>query len=305
MKPSQIMVGDDKDNVKVDDFVDDIIEDNAIAVDSDEQNGWKGGHRFCEKRRCFYISSALCFLIGIVVAVVIFISIQQAEELSTSTTLNSSMTAVPSPPPEAITEEEENQIRATLAPSNSATSTILEPTTTTTTTIDPTSINLFSQNNSPRRDSVASILKVFFPSDEFPSSPFQIQAMDWLVEKDSWPSPFSVKDFSSTMLLERYVATLFYFATKGEENWKEVKYWTSSESVCDWEGIQCDFDRQIISIEAYDRGISGVIPTEVGKLTNLESLSLERNQVSGTIPTNFKMLTDLRLCNLCEFVILK
>jgi hypothetical protein len=70
----------------------------------------------------------------------------------------------------------------------------------------------------------------------FPNSPFQESALNWLANED--PANLAV-DTDSTILLERYTAALFYFATKGE-GWRIQTDWLTSSAVCSWSGLDCN-----------------------------------------------------------------
>jgi hypothetical protein len=70
----------------------------------------------------------------------------------------------------------------------------------------------------------------------FPNSPFQVSALKWLANED--PANLAV-DTDSTILLERYTAALFYFATQGD-GWTDQTLWLTSTGVCSWRGLDCN-----------------------------------------------------------------
>ncbi len=80
------------------------------------------------------------------------------------------------------------------------------------------------------RDVIASSFE-----DDFPNSSFQVSALDWLVNLD--PASLPV-DTNSTILLERYIAVLFYFATQGD-GWTDQTGWLSENPLCSWYGLEC------------------------------------------------------------------
>ena len=64
-----------------------------------------------------------------------------------------------------------------------------------------------------------------------------------------------------------------------------------------WNGIHIH-DRRVDSILLARRGISGAIPPQLGRLTNLKLLDLNGNQLTGTIPTQLSRLTNLESLDL-------
>jgi len=147
-----------------------------------------------------------------------------------------------------------------------------------------------------RRSVMTAILEPFFLTDigRFPSSLLQGQAMDWLSDEDSWlPSVSSGDDESSVIWLERYIAAILFFSLNGE-SLRDNNFWVSSHSVCDWIGIQCNTDGQVLEIILYNDSLSGNIPSELGMLTQMTSFKAEYNQISGNIPTHLGILSQLQ-----------
>jgi hypothetical protein len=81
------------------------------------------------------------------------------------------------------------------------------------------------------RDAIASSFE-----DDFPNSSFQVSALDWLVNQD--PASLPV-DTNSTILLERYIDVLFYFATQGDK-WTDKTKWLTVNAVCSWSKLECN-----------------------------------------------------------------
>ncbi|WJX90203.1 hypothetical protein P8452_72127 [Trifolium repens] len=72
--------------------------------------------------------------------------------------------------------------------------------------------------------------------------------------------------------------------------------WNSSDSVCNWVGIQCDATKSYVyslRLPAVDL-VGKIPPNTIGRLTNLRVLSLRSNALSGQIPSDFSNLTFLR-----------
>lgn len=85
----------------------------------------------------------------------------------------------------------------------------------------------------------------------------------------------------------------FYKNTKGDQwrynyGWKEGK----EGEECSWSGILCQNSR-ITSINLTFNNISGSIPESIGKLTNLQKLTINNNELTGPLPQSIKQLTKL------------
>jgi hypothetical protein len=74
--------------------------------------------------------------------------------------------------------------------------------------------------------------------DDFPNSTLQDSVLNWLADED--PASLAV-DTNPTMLLERYIAALFYFAMQYdyECGWSDYPGWLSENPVCLWKGLNC------------------------------------------------------------------
>ncbi|KAL5729456.1 hypothetical protein ACHQM5_002403 [Ranunculus cassubicifolius] len=72
--------------------------------------------------------------------------------------------------------------------------------------------------------------------------------------------------------------------------------WNSSDSVCNWIGVECDPNRDYVySLRLPGVGLIGQIPEKtLGRLTQLRVLSLRSNRLSGTLPSDFTQLKLLR-----------
>ena len=143
----------------------------------------------------------------------------------------------------------------------------------------------------------------------------------------------SMAALNQPLYLSNYVLSSLFFATSGPTSWAKITNWATSSSVCDWEGVtcrlrcqgddssneKCDKDPvQVIGISLNNNGLHGQLPSELGLLSTLETvtfasnslegelpielgslasldyLDLGLNNISGTIPTTFASLTNLR-----------
>lgn len=78
--------------------------------------------------------------------------------------------------------------------------------------------------------------------------------------------------------------------------------WNSSQSACDWVGVECDANRSFVyTLRLPGAGLVGPIPPNtLGRLSRLRVLSLHANGLSGEIPSDFSNLTLLRSLYLQE-----
>ncbi|XP_062148055.1 probable inactive receptor kinase At2g26730 [Alnus glutinosa] len=72
--------------------------------------------------------------------------------------------------------------------------------------------------------------------------------------------------------------------------------WNSTQSACDWFGVECDANRSFVySLRLPGVGLVGPIPPNtLSRLSGLRVLSLRANRLSGEIPSDFSNLTFLR-----------
>ena len=99
-------------------------------------------------------------------------------------------------------------------------------------------------------------------------------------------------------LTDRDILHVLYEATDGP-GWGEDDSWLSDEPLREWSGIETDANGRVVSIDLGRNGLEGSLPAELGGLTELTSLSLNRNYgLSGEIPSqlgNLAMLQNLSL----------
>ena len=135
------------------------------------------------------------------------------------------------------------------------------------------------------------------------SSP-QFLAATWVSDSDLLQLPLD-----SAQLLQRYFLATFYFAMDGDK-WvqcsqkdricggdSKYKSWLiDKESECNWLGIECDVNEDVVEIffqRSSGNNLRGTLPLELSFLTNIKSLFLANNFISGTIPLFLEKLTKL------------
>jgi len=123
------------------------------------------------------------------------------------------------------------------------------------------------------------------------TQPPSVRATSWVLNEDPRnPAP------SDPWLVLRYAIATLYFAFTGEE-WTKDTNWLTDDHVCGWHGVVCDrFNKKIIEIDLTGNNLAGSIPAEIGLLSDLRSIVLQRNKITGTIPSeNFGSLPVLSI----------
>ncbi|KAJ3329884.1 hypothetical protein HDU76_006948 [Blyttiomyces sp. JEL0837] len=73
---------------------------------------------------------------------------------------------------------------------------------------------------------------------------------------------------------------------------------TNPNQCCSGQGVQCDFNFRITSLEIHGQQLGGPIPISFGQLSELKELRLPSNELTGTIPSSFANLTNLEKLSL-------
>jgi len=104
----------------------------------------------------------------------------------------------------------------------------------------------------------------------------------------------------SCQLPQRTVLEIFYNATNGP-NWTDNAGWLDDAvPECEWVGVECGSNALVTELNRRDIGLDGTIPTELGDLTYLTSLSFSArdDKLVGTIPTEIAELAALQILSL-------
>ncbi|KAJ3671824.1 hypothetical protein LUZ60_007903 [Juncus effusus] len=100
-------------------------------------------------------------------------------------------------------------------------------------------------------------------------------------------------------------ATLANCNTEGDILYAQKQAWADPKNVleswnnqtlvnpCSWLHISCNINSSVVRIDLENAGLSGPLIPQLGQLTYLEYLMLEKNNISGSIPTSFGNLTNL------------
>ena len=112
------------------------------------------------------------------------------------------------------------------------------------------------------------------------------------------PSPPSTAPAApGTPESDRAALVALYEATDGE-NWTDSTNWLSDRPIGEWHRVSVGGDGRVRALSLTGNGLSGPIPAQLGELTGLWTLLLERNELSGPIPTGLGGLSSLRLLSL-------
>ena len=133
------------------------------------------------------------------------------------------------------------------------------------------------------------------PDLENPDSA-QAQALAWMTA-DTLGGTVWKSDYD---LMQRYVMVVFYYATGGPTWEAQHSFLSLDKPVCEWNSplldpmLYCDSQGRVIELDAVDRGLSGILPHELGYLTALQLLYLGQNpNMAGSIPTELGFLGNL------------
>jgi len=77
----------------------------------------------------------------------------------------------------------------------------------------------------------------------------------------------------------RKILERFYYATNGDD-WAEKSNWMSADNICDWEGVYCNVQGDIESLDASENGLTGNVDPSIFELSFLKELDLNGNSVN-------------------------
>ncbi len=83
-----------------------------------------------------------------------------------------------------------------------------------------------------------------------------------------------------------------YNATDGPY-WANNRNWLSDRPIGEWARVSTDGDGRVTGLWLDGNQLNGSIPSELGNLANLRTLSLSNNQLSGSIPSELGNLANL------------
>ena len=90
---------------------------------------------------------------------------------------------------------------------------------------------------------------------------------------------------------DRDVLVTLYHATNGP-NWQNNENWLSDVPIGSWHGVTTDRSGRVTKLFLASNRLSGLIPPELGHLSNLTDLSLWNNELNGPIPSQLGNLAN-------------
>ena len=93
-------------------------------------------------------------------------------------------------------------------------------------------------------------------------------------------------------------ALVALYRAAGGANWQNKQNWLSAAPIRDWHGITTSSDGRVWGLHLRANGLQGVVPADLGQLTELRSLDLSDNQLQGVIPPSLARLRRLEWLDL-------
>ena len=99
-------------------------------------------------------------------------------------------------------------------------------------------------------------------------------------------------DESDLALRDRAALEALYYATGGP-NWVNSTNWLTDAVLDEWFGVKTSHNGRVTRLDLGRNNLIGVLPPELGNLSDLYWLSLPHNQLSGSIPPGLGGLANL------------
>ena len=97
-------------------------------------------------------------------------------------------------------------------------------------------------------------------------------------------------------LTDSEILALLYEATGGP-GWTVGEDWLSDRPLGEWTGVTTDDDGRVTGLSLRGNKLAGLIPPELGRLSNLTTLELDANGLAGSIPAELGSLSGLSTLN--------
>ncbi len=126
----------------------------------------------------------------------------------------------------------------------------------------------------------------------------QHKAFEWMAHVD--PSPINVELTPHSIILQKYILTLIYISTNGK-GWNDQMSYLTDANHCDWTGLTCNDDGEIVSVMLEHNNLDGTIVSEIGYLgPSLRKLHIGMNFLQGPLPSEIGLLTGLKTLDIFD-----
>lgn len=129
------------------------------------------------------------------------------------------------------------------------------------------------------------------PSYLLGNSPIRFEGEECEAKRDGTGIPFFPPDLE--------VLEAFFHATGGA-GWAENRNWLTDLPSWEWKGIGIDHRGRVTHLDASGNNLTGTIPPELGKLSELKVLDLKGNKLTGAIPPELASLSNLTSMDLSQ-----
>jgi len=119
----------------------------------------------------------------------------------------------------------------------------------------------------------------------------QFKAFMWMVHLD--PVPLDLDTTPHHIIRQKYIMVLLYVSTAGRD-WKNQYSFLTSPTACDWDGLKCNDEKEIVAVDLENNNLNGTLVSEIGALgPSLQELKLGSNLLRGEIPSEIGLLSGL------------
>ena len=109
----------------------------------------------------------------------------------------------------------------------------------------------------------------------------------------SWSAPGALAQDGAAVAADRTALEALYDATNGPA-WTDSTNWKTDAPLNEWHGVWTGDDGRVSGIELVENGLSGPLPSSLGRLSSLEWLTLGSNELSGPLPSWLGDLSNLK-----------
>jgi len=111
----------------------------------------------------------------------------------------------------------------------------------------------------------------------------QVEALKWITNLDPLPNVCDGGE-EQTEVSQMYVLAVFYYSTSGDD-WNDNSMWVEqNQNVCDWYGIECNSNRNVLGIKLEENNLVGELPQELASISTLSNILLFSNELNGFVP---------------------